>query len=125
MKRPKLKGCDMKTLERIVRENAKQRFSMRPEPTGHNGEDELWIRANQGHSVVVSGKLTPDAKVRPTNAQPFTSSAQVESLELTPVLNAEDVPVVVHGTTTAIWPTIGTSPQSGECIHSPFLCQHR
>ena len=53
MKRPKLKGCDLETLERIVRDNAKQRFSMRAEPTGEDGADELWIRANQGHSVKV------------------------------------------------------------------------
>lgn len=54
MKRPKLKGCDLSTLERIVRDNAKQRFTMRPESTGLDGEEEMWIRANQGHSVVVS-----------------------------------------------------------------------
>lgn len=57
MKRPKLKGCDMATLERIVRDNAKQRFSMRTEPTGVDGADELWIRANQGHSVKVSSRV--------------------------------------------------------------------
>lgn len=53
MKRPKLKGCDLETLERIVRENAKQRFTLQAEPTGDNGANELWIRANQGHSVKV------------------------------------------------------------------------
>lgn len=53
MKRPKLKGCDMDTLERIVRDNAKQRFSMRAEPTSDDGRDEWWIRANQGHSIKV------------------------------------------------------------------------
>ncbi|GAA5849510.1 hypothetical protein JCM8547_000480 [Rhodosporidiobolus lusitaniae] len=82
MKRPKLKGCDLETLERIVRENAKQRFTMRAEPTGEDGQEELWIRANQGHSV------------------------QVEALELKPVEKAEDVPVMVHGTYTRLWPAI-------------------
>jgi hypothetical protein len=108
MKRPKLKGCDMDTLERIVRDNAKQRFTMRPEPTGPNGEDELWIRANQGHSVAVS---SPPDSASPTLPSPrlTTLVPQVESLELTPVTKAEDVPVMVHGTTTAIWPTIGKS----------------
>jgi len=48
-----LKGCDLETLDRIVKDNAKQRFTMRPEPTGEGGEEELWIRANQGHSVKV------------------------------------------------------------------------
>ncbi|BGP15935.1 hypothetical protein JCM10213_003634 [Rhodosporidiobolus nylandii] len=82
MKRPKLKGCDMETLERIVRDNAKQRFSLRPEPTGASGEEELWIRANQGHSI------------------------KVEALELKPVEKAEDVPVMVHGTYFRSWPAI-------------------
>ncbi|GAA6053090.1 hypothetical protein JCM3770_000379 [Rhodotorula araucariae] len=82
MKRPKLKGCNMETLERIVRDNAKQRFSMRTEPTGENGADELWIRANQGHSV------------------------KVEALELKPVEKAEDVPTMVHGTYNRLWPAI-------------------
>jgi 2'-phosphotransferase len=54
MKRPKLKGLDMETLERIVRENEKQRFSLRGESTGEGGEVEMWIRANQGHSIIVS-----------------------------------------------------------------------
>ncbi|GJN89066.1 hypothetical protein Rhopal_002040-T1 [Rhodotorula paludigena] len=82
MKRPKLKGCDVATLERIVRDNAKQRFSMRTEPTGDGGADELWIRANQGHSV------------------------KVESLELKPVKSAEEVPTMVHGTYYRLWPAI-------------------
>ncbi|ORY92572.1 putative tRNA 2'-phosphotransferase [Leucosporidium creatinivorum] len=81
MKRPKLKGCDMETLHRIVRDNAKQRFTIRSEPTGDGGAEELWIRANQGHSVV-------------------------ESLELKEVASAEEVPVMVHGTTYALWPVI-------------------
>lgn len=54
MSRPKLKSCDLATLERIVKDNAKQRFTMRNEPTGAGGEEESWIRANQGHSVEVS-----------------------------------------------------------------------
>lgn len=51
MKRPKLKGCTMELLEKIVIENAKQRFTMRLEE--ENGVEELWIRANQGHTVAV------------------------------------------------------------------------
>ncbi|GAA5885575.1 hypothetical protein JCM6882_007478 [Rhodosporidiobolus microsporus] len=82
MKRPKLKGCDLPTLERIVRDNAKQRFSLRGEATGPNGAEELWIRANQGHSV------------------------KVEALELKPVEKPEDVPVMVHGTYFRLWPAI-------------------
>ncbi|GAA5945773.1 hypothetical protein JCM1841_001719 [Sporobolomyces salmonicolor] len=82
LKRPKLKGCDMDTLDRIVRDNAKQRFTMRGEPTGEGGQEELWIRANQGHSV------------------------KVEALELKPVEKAEDVPLMVHGTYYRLWPVI-------------------
>ncbi|KAM0787587.1 hypothetical protein ACM66B_003657 [Microbotryomycetes sp. NB124-2] len=82
LKRPKLKGCDMDTLERIVRDNAKQRFTMRAEPTGQDGADELWIRANQGHSV------------------------QVESLDLQQITSAEEIPVMVHGTNSKLWPQI-------------------
>ncbi|KWU46162.1 putative tRNA 2'-phosphotransferase [Rhodotorula sp. JG-1b] len=82
MKRPKLKGCDLETLERIVRDNAKQRFTLQAEPTGPDGADELWIRANQGHTV------------------------KVEALELKPVERAEQVPVMVHGTYYRLWPAI-------------------
>ncbi|POY71759.1 hypothetical protein BMF94_5120 [Rhodotorula taiwanensis] len=84
MKRPKLKGCDLDTLERIVRDNAKQRFTLQAEPTGQDGADELWIRANQGHSV------------------------KVEALELKPVEKAEQVPIMVHGTYYRLWPAIET-----------------
>ncbi|GAA5881880.1 hypothetical protein JCM16303_003447 [Sporobolomyces ruberrimus] len=82
LKRPKLKGCDHETLERIVRENAKQRFTMRPESTGEGGKAELWIRANQGHTV------------------------KVEALELKPVEKADQVPTMVHGTYHRLWPQI-------------------
>lgn len=64
MKRPKLKGCDMETLERIVRDNAKQRFTLQAESTGPDGADELWIRANQGHTVKVG--LPPERSLRGT-----------------------------------------------------------
>ncbi|GAA5909928.1 tRNA 2'-phosphotransferase [Sporobolomyces salmoneus] len=82
LRRPKLKGCDLETLERIVRENAKQRFTMRPEPTGSEGKEELWIRANQGHSVAV------------------------EALELKRVETADQVPLMVHGSYYRLWPQI-------------------
>lgn len=54
MRRPKLKELDLPTLEKLVKECAKQRFTMRGEPTGDGGVEELWIRANQGHSLEVS-----------------------------------------------------------------------
>lgn len=43
------KRIDRETLERIVRENAKQRYSM--------SEDRTRIRANQGHSIQVDVEL--------------------------------------------------------------------
>lgn len=45
------KRIDKETLERIVRENSKQRYSF--------NEDHTKIRANQGHSVGVDVELTP------------------------------------------------------------------
>ncbi|SCZ99413.1 BZ3500_MvSof-1268-A1-R1_Chr3-1g06000 [Microbotryum saponariae] len=90
LKRPKLKGVTFETIQRIVAENEKQRFTLQKEakkPSGgdvaEDAEFEWWIRANQGHSV------------------------QVESLELKPILDASHVPTMVHGTTYKLWPTIG------------------
>ncbi|KAL8279346.1 hypothetical protein RQP46_008158 [Phenoliferia psychrophenolica] len=81
MKRPKLKGLDFDALEQIVKDDKKGRYLMRKEPEGdENGE--WWIRANQGHSVVV------------------------ESLELERVTKADEVPVVVHGTMFKLWDVI-------------------
>ena len=37
MRRPKLKELDLPTLEKLVKECAKQRFTMRGEPTGKGG----------------------------------------------------------------------------------------
>ncbi|KAK4702047.1 hypothetical protein P7C70_g4180, partial [Phenoliferia sp. Uapishka_3] len=79
MKRPKLKGLDFTGLEAIVAEDKKGRYLMRREPEDGG---EWWIRANQGHSVIV------------------------ESLELEPVSKAEEVPVVVHGTMFKVWDVV-------------------
>ncbi|KAI0434056.1 hypothetical protein F5Y09DRAFT_4407 [Xylaria sp. FL1042] len=73
-----------------VATNAKQRFSMKPNPTtsDRSGEDEAthWlIRANQGHSIAVAS----------------------EALHTPITLAAGNVPpVVVHGTYFAFWPAI-------------------
>ncbi|SCV71121.1 BQ2448_2709 [Microbotryum intermedium] len=103
LKRPKLKGVTFATLQRIVAENEKQRFMLQKEPksggaapTTEEEEFEWWIRANQGHSV------------------------QVDSLELKSIQNADQVPVMVHGTTYKLWPTIaqqGLSKMSRNHIH--------
>ncbi|KDE07518.1 hypothetical protein MVLG_02190 [Microbotryum lychnidis-dioicae p1A1 Lamole] len=103
LKRPKLKGVTFETIQRIVAENEKQRFTLQKEakkPSGgdvaEDAEFEWWIRANQGHSV------------------------QVESLELKPILDASQVPTMVHGTTYKLWPTIakqGLSKMARNHIH--------
>lgn len=51
--RPKLKGVDEATIDRLVAENAKQRFHIKIEPNDESGEEVKWIRANQGHSIAV------------------------------------------------------------------------
>lgn len=63
-------------------ENAKQRFALREETDPSSGESVLWIRANQGHSVTV------------------------EDLELSKIENADEVPIVVHGTFMRHWESI-------------------
>jgi 2'-phosphotransferase len=83
LKRPKLKGVDVPTLQRIVAENSKQRYAIREEPNPEEPEEKvLWIRANQGHTL------------------------EVQDLELTRIEKAEDCPVVVHGTFTRHWEAI-------------------
>lgn len=116
IRRPKLKELDMVTLERIVRENAKQRFTMREEPTGEGGVAELWIRANQGHSVDVSLRAVVVEKAR------LIFCAQVEALELKKVERAEDVPVVVHGSYFRLWDVICTSKCSLRVVWELTQC---
>ncbi|KAM0939212.1 putative 2'-phosphotransferase [Dioscorea sansibarensis] len=65
-----LKSHSMDEVKEAVRKDNKQRFSLLEE----NGE--LWIRANQGHTI---------------------STINSESL-LQPILSADEVPVCVHGT---------------------------
>ncbi|XP_073952021.1 tRNA 2'-phosphotransferase [Choristoneura fumiferana] len=67
--------CD---IERVVRNNEKQRFQLRQDPSTRS----LQIKANQGHSI--------DA---------------VSDAELTPILTAKYTSVV-HGTSSHCWPLI-------------------
>lgn len=85
--RPKLKGVDVPTVERLVAADAKQRYTLRLESLEAAPEgappSELWIRANQGHSL------------------------QVDKLELVPITSLEDAPaIVVHGTFKRHWASI-------------------
>ena len=75
-------NVDLPTLQRIVAENAKQRFALKEETDAATGESILWIRANQGHSVAV------------------------EDLELVRIQSADEVPCVVHGTFMRHWDSI-------------------
>lgn len=65
-------------VERTVAQCPKQRFALRNDPVTGS----LQIRANQGHSLKVDG------------------------LELAPILDANETPVVVHGTYKAAWDII-------------------
>lgn len=86
LKRPKLQkeNVDLPTLQRLVAENAKQRFALKDELDPDTGKPVLWIRANQGHSIAV------------------------EDLELVKVENPDEIPFVVHGTFTRHWESIST-----------------
>lgn len=78
-------------VRRAVANCPKQRFALREEPSSG-----LQIRANQGHTI------------------------EVEDLELTPVLRADEAPVVVHGTNRRAWSGIkgrGLSRMKRNHIH--------
>ncbi|KAL5463742.1 hypothetical protein EMCRGX_G032669 [Ephydatia muelleri] len=84
-------------VERVVAQCSKQRFALRNDPiTGS-----LQIRANQGHTI------------------------PVDDLELTPIVDANGTPMVVHGTYRAAWNSIklkGLSRMQRNHIHfSPGL----
>ncbi len=67
------KGFDMETLERIVREDNKQRYSF--------NEDKTLIRANQGHSIPVDVEL--EEKEPPEYLWHGTGEKYVPSIEKT------------------------------------------
>ncbi|EJU03669.1 phosphotransferase KptA/Tpt1 [Dacryopinax primogenitus] len=102
---PKLNGVGFSKLEDLVKSNDKQRYQLLFEPKTpvEPGETERsstegtwWIRANQGHSL------------------------KVEELELREISSADEIPVVVHGTSRQTWPAIeksGLSRMSRNHIH--------
>ncbi|KAJ7307362.1 hypothetical protein JRQ81_009375 [Phrynocephalus forsythii] len=76
---PQFRPWSLDDVQRVVETNDKQRFSLRPHPSGGHPQ----IRANQGHSL------------------------QVSELELTPLTQPSDFPeVVAHGTYLRHWPAI-------------------
>ncbi|KAF9511373.1 hypothetical protein BS47DRAFT_1346888 [Hydnum rufescens UP504] len=82
--RPMMKSVDFTMIQKIVADNAKQRFSLKFEPAnGVEKEDGIWwIRANQGHSI------------------------KVDSLELEEIKSAEEIPVAIHGTSNKAWESV-------------------
>jgi len=104
--RPKLRGVDFPLLEKLVKENDKQRYQLMFEPStpAEQGDTTIqttsdgtwWIRANQGHTL------------------------RVEELELREIKSPDEVPVVVHGTTHEAWKSIekeGLSKMQRNHIH--------
>ncbi|KAK2465468.1 hypothetical protein APHAL10511_002360 [Amanita phalloides] len=98
---PKLRGVTFLTLEEIVKQDQKQRFHLLHEPSStetgtssHLGS--WWIRANQGHSL-----------------------RNVE-VDLKRILQADEIPMAVHGTTLQAWSLIeqqGLSRMKRNHIH--------
>lgn len=79
-------------IRRVVADNDKKRFTLRDDPATNR----LQIRANQGHTI------------------------KVDDLELNPITDYSEAPVVVHGTYHECWPYIkaqGLSRMSRNHIH--------
>lgn len=99
LKTDKLKDEDLNLakLKELVATNAKQRYNLMSELT-YDGEEEWWIRANQGHSL--------------KNIQ----------LDMKPITALSDIPtgIAVHGTMLAAWNSIrseGLSKMNRNHIH--------
>ncbi|ESK86532.1 trna phosphotransferase 1 [Moniliophthora roreri MCA 2997] len=95
--RLKSQNVDFGMLKGIVAADAKQRYGLISEKN-EAGEDEWWIKANQGHSI------------------------KAVKLELRPILAISDIPsgVAIHGTDKQAWETIskqGLSKMKRNHIH--------
>eukprot|EP01027_Heterolobosea_sp_BB2_P018444 GEZU01025977.1.p1 GENE.GEZU01025977.1~~GEZU01025977.1.p1 ORF type:complete len:235 (+),score=76.74 GEZU01025977.1:507-1211(+) len=87
---PKFRGVSEDQIREIVASCPKQRFKLNEE------DGKLYIRANQGHSI------------------------QVKKLDLKPITNPDEAPIVVHGTYYKPWDLIkktGLSRMSRTHIH--------
>ncbi|EEB95184.1 hypothetical protein MPER_05888, partial [Moniliophthora perniciosa FA553] len=77
-------SVDFDMLKGIVAADAKQRYGLISEKKNEAGEDEWWIKANQGHSI------------------------KAVKLELKPILAVSDIPssTAIHGTDKQAWEAI-------------------
>lgn len=93
LKHKSFRNYQLSDIQRVVAENEKQRFALRTDTeTGI-----LYIRANQGHSIQA-----------------------IQKLDLDPILEASEAPVVIHGTYKKYWEKIkheGLSHMSRMHIH--------
>lgn len=83
---PQLKRYNVKDVEDVVVANDKQRFTLL------NQNDELWIRANQGHTISVA------------------------ELELLEIQSPEEIPTALHGTFMDKWQLISSTYSFYNCI---------
>ncbi|EJF64054.1 hypothetical protein DICSQDRAFT_125141 [Dichomitus squalens LYAD-421 SS1] len=85
--RPKLRELDFATLQEIVKNDAKSRYSLVLEADPNSSEEAWWIRANQGHSM------------------------KTVVLDLEPIQSHADIPtgIAVHGTTKRAWESISAT----------------
>jgi 2'-phosphotransferase len=93
---PRFRSYTLQDIQHVVDNNDKKRFTLEsfPDDTGHNTE--WWIRANQGHSIAV------------------------DELALTPIVDPNELPTLVHGTYHRNWVAIqreGLSRMNRNHIH--------
>ena len=91
---------DLAGLQGIVENDSKKRYMLAkgPDDTAPMAGEVWWIRANQGHSLKVRRMLAL--------AETALTSTQEVTLDLKPILLAEDIPMAVHGTNRAAWNSI-------------------
>lgn len=90
------KGFNLTDIQRVVSNCSKQRFFLKQDPITHK----TYIRANQGHTLEVSGKFTCVCVIR------IAVMTTCTELELQPITSAAEVPTVVHGTYKDVWDSI-------------------
>ncbi|KAI8820475.1 KptA family-domain-containing protein [Fimicolochytrium jonesii] len=97
VKHPRLRTVTLSTLQSVVSSNDKQRFKLIEEPHPTLPSQTVYlIRANQGHSLTTA------------------------EVQLTPITEASQAPVVIHGTYKNVYPIIakeGLKPMSRQHIH--------